>query len=562
MQAVEGMNETLDPVSRPSLPGVFSHAELEAMRACRVLIIDDELPNVQLLERVLSRGGFQNFISTTDSREVAHLFRDFDPDLVLTDWLMPEVNGLAVVALVRAAIASDDYLPIVVLTADITLAAKKQALAAGATDFLTKPFDQIEVLLRIQNLLKARLSHLTILRQNAALEESVRNRTLELERALTELRSTQSQVIQQERLAALGAMAGGIAHDFNNALSIIMGFSEILLRDLETGLRKEVAAPQLTTILTAAEDAATIVHRLREFYRPDATSEQRLPVDVNELIEQAAGLTQPRWQTDALANGRTIEMVIDPGKIPCILADAGELRELLINIIFNAADALPQGGRITLRTRPEEKGILLTISDTGTGMSPEVRRRCLEPFFTTKGERGTGLGLSMVFGIVQRHQGSIDIESEPGKGTTFALRLPAAGVVSVEMRAAPQQHQNPLQILVVDDQPILRELLCEYLQGDLHTVESAGSAREALEKFAAGSFDLVITDQVMSEMNGDELATAIKEVDPNTPVILLTGYVGDTTADRDSPSAIDLVLSKPLSRADLRRGLAQVMHAS
>ena len=536
-----------------------NHATPDAVQACKILIIDDEEPNVWLLKRVLTRAGFENLISTTDSREAAALFAGFQPDLVLTDWLMPGVDGCAVIGQLRALMATDDYLPIVVLTADITPQTRRRALTAGATDFLTKPFDQIEVLLRIRNLLTARLSHLLIQTQNATLEESVRQRTIELERALTELKRSQKQVIQQERLAALGTMAGGIAHDFNNALSIIMGFGEVLLRDTEQGLTRENATLPITTILTAAEDAAKIVHRLRAFYRPDETEEQRLPVDLNQLIGQAISLTQPRWQTEATAGGRTITIATDPGEIPCIAGDAAELRELLTNLIFNAVDALPQGGAITLRTRPEGAHVVLEISDTGTGMSEDVRLRCLEPFFSTKGRNGTGLGLSMVFGIIHRHAGTIAIESAPGQGTTFALRLPAATAGSATPPDAVPASNGSLRVLVVDDQPILCQLVCEHLQDDLHTVETALSGSAALEKFRAAYFDLIVTDHVMAEMTGEQLAIAIKKLNPKIPVILLTGYAGDARDGRPYSAAIDLVLAKPLSRAALRQALAKVM---
>jgi DNA-binding response OmpR family regulator len=306
---MEAAAATLGPAPGLPRPG----ADPDAVRACKILIIDDEEPNVRLLERVLARAGFENFIGTTDSREAAALFTDFQPDLVLTDWLMPVVDGCAVLEQLRALTATDDYLPIVVLTADITPPTKRRALAAGATDFLTKPFDQIEVLLRIQNLLASCLSHLVIRAQNATLEASVRQRTIELERALVEVRHTQKQVIQQERLAALGTMAGGIAHDFNNSLSIIMGFGELLLRDARHGLTPENATRSITILLNAAEDAARIVRRLREFHRPDDSDEERIPVDLNQLIEQAIALTQPRWQTEATAGGRAIEITIERG---------------------------------------------------------------------------------------------------------------------------------------------------------------------------------------------------------------------------------------------------------
>ena len=559
---METLNDPLEIASISRFPATFTGCEFDAVHACKILIIDDEEPNVLLLERVLARAGFENFISTSDSSEAVALFADFQPDLVLTDWLMPGVDGCAVIEQLRKMTATDDYLPIVVLTADITSQAKKRALTAGATDFLTKPFDQVEVLLRLQNLLKARLSHLVIQVQNANLEESVRQRTIELERALADLSQSHRQIIQQERLAAFGTMAGGIAHDFNNALSIIMGYGEMLLDDLGNGLTRDNATLPITTILTAAEDAATIVHRLREFYRPDETEEHREPTDLNKIVEQSISLTQPRWQTGSAANGQTIDVTRDLGVIPPISGDAAELREVLTNLIFNAVDALPEGGTISVATWHEAGTVILKVSDSGMGMTEDVRQHCLEPFFSTKGKRGTGLGLSMVFGIIQRHGGAIDIESEPGKGAAFVLRLPAC---NMEAETAPDVlagSNGPLRVLVVDDQPILCQLVCEHLQGDLHSVQTALSGNDALEKFRGSEFDLVITDHVMTGMNGEQLAGKIKEINPNIPVILLTGYQSDFASNEQYSDAIDLVLEKPLCRADLRNALVRVMSAT
>ncbi|MFN2509224.1 MAG: response regulator [Chthoniobacterales bacterium] len=541
--------------SLPPIPGVDSDP---ALQSARILIIDDEMPNVRLLERILERARFQNVRSTTDSREVERIFQEFQPDLVLTDWVMPHVDGAAVIGQIRELIGSDDYLPVVVLTADVTQQTKERALRAGATDFLTKPFEHLEVLLRIGNLLQARSAHLQIQEQNAALEESVRLRTGELERALEELKGTQKQVIQQERLAALGAMAGGIAHDFNNSLCAIVGFSELLLHEAEHGLTKEAATPPLTNILTAAEDASQIVHRLAEFYRPSETDERRLPINLNTLVEQAITLTAPRWQVQSIAAGREVLIETDLREIPTIAGSSGEIREVLTNLIFNAVDAMPDGGTITFATRAEDGAVLLQISDTGTGMTEEVRTRCLEPFFTTKGESGTGLGLAMVFGIVQRHGGTIALESTLGLGTSFAFRFPTAQSQSArEVSAAEETIERTLHVLVVDDQPILRQLLCDYLENDLHTAEAAATGEEALEKFHGGAFDLVITDQIMAEMNGYELAAELKALKPDVPVILLTGFV-DSESEPEPGEGVDLVVGKPISRAALRSALARV----
>jgi CheY-like chemotaxis protein len=301
------------------------------------------------------------------------------------------------------------------------------------------------------------------------------------------------------------------------------------------------------------------VHRLREFYRPGEKEEQRLPVDLNKLLEQAVLLTQPRWQTEATAQGRTISVTTAPGNIPFVTGDPAELREALTNLIFNAVDALPDGGVIALATRVDGQAVVLTIHDTGFGMSEEVSQHCLEPFFTTKGERGTGLGLSMVFGILQRHGGSIAINSKPGEGTTFALRLPATDPKTLTNSELLPRAHLPLRILVVDDEPIFCQLLCDSLQQDLHTVEIAVSAKEALEKFRASNFDLVITDRIMAGITGDRLAATIKKINPDMPIILLSGYTDAAGADADYSDVVDIVVQKPASRAALRRAFARAM---
>ena len=521
----------------------------------RILIIDDEGANVLLLERMLRAERFAHLTSTTDSRDAVRLFEEFQPDLVLTDWMMPHVDGFAVIQQLRALIASDDYLPILVLTADVTQTTRQAALAAGATDYLTKPFDRIEVLLRISNLLTTRFSHLRIQQQNASLEQHVRERTIALERALEELRTTQQHVIQQERLAALGTMAGGIAHDFNNALSIILGYGELLLREAEEGLTRADVEAALKMIITAAEDGANIVHRLHEFHRPGDSGDLRIPLDLNGLIEQAVTLTRPRWHTQSLAAGHPITITTELVPIPAVLGDAAELREAFANLIFNAVDAMKErGGSIAIRTRADQKNVTLQIADTGTGMTEEVRARCLEPFFTTKGDRGTGLGLAMVFGIIQRHAGTIDIASTPGAGTTFTLQFPAEALSGETSVATAAAAGRPLHILLVEDQPVLCDLLSQYLTRDCHTVDTASDGKAALEKYATGKYDVVITDQAMPQMNGAQLAAELKRINPAQRIVLLTG-VGE--ADLDRTPAIDVLVRKPVSLAALRQALVQ-----
>jgi signal transduction histidine kinase len=467
-------------------------------------------------------------------------------DAVLLDLNLPDSQGLDTF---RRTHTQAPAVPIVVLTGlhDEALAVK--AVREGAQDYLVKG--------EVEGSLLVRALRYAMERKRA--EEDLRESNRLLEEALAELKATQRQVLQQERLRALGQMASGIAHDFNNALSPVLGFSELLLDRPGNLDNKEKVTRYLQMINTAALDAANVVRRLREFYRSREENEILLPIKLNELVEQAINLTQPRWKDQALASGITIRIETDLKPLPLVAGNEAELREVLTNLIFNAVDAMPEGGTITLRTRADVEHVALEVSDTGIGMTDEVRQRCLEPFFSTKGERGTGLGLAMVYGIIQRHHGTLLIESEPGQGTSIIIRLPVQMEQKGEVRGQDEERPSRrLQILVVDDEPQVREVVTEYLTGDGHSVETATNGREGLEKFLAGWFDVVVTDQGMPEMSGDQLAGAIKRVAPKKPVILLTGFGDLMIAAGDRPSGVDIILSKPVTLNALRQALAKV----
>ncbi len=524
----------------------------------RILIVDDEPANVRLLERILEISGCTQVRGITDSRQTLPVFYEFAPDIILLDLNMPHFDGFAIMKQLTTAASADEYLPVLVLTADVTAETKRRALAGGARDFVTKPLDHSEVLLRIKNLLENRFLHLEMQRQNSVLEEQVCERTARLEEALNDLRSTQEQVVKQERLRALGMMAGGIAHDFNNALTMMLGYGELLQPWLrEHGSARELA--YLNHIVSAAQDATHVVSRLREFYRPAENNEIRVPVDLNEVAAQVVSLTSPKWKSRSLAEGVQIEVLTELREIPPVAANAAELREVLTNLIFNAVDAMPEGGSVTISTLLLDEGVALTVTDTGSGMTESERERCLEPFFTTKGERGTGLGLAVVYGIVQRHGGTIEIASEKGVGTTFAIHLPSTTLVAKTEVLVEAPYGHTLRVLVVDDQEIICELIAEHLASDGHTTASAANGHEALQLFRTSTYDLVLTDQSMPMMNGAQLGSAIKALSPSTPVILLTGFGDEMMALGGRPPGVDLVLGKPISHADLRRAICQAM---
>lgn len=256
----------------------------------------------------------------------------------------------------------------------------------------------------------------------AALEESNHR----LREIIGQLQQSQQQVIRQERLRAFGEMAGEIAHDFNNALSQILGYVSLLLEIHPEDLRDPAkVGAYLAAMQMAAEDAASIVRRLGTFYRQPAPAGFS-PLDLNAVIRQAVALTEPRWRYAPSSTGTTIRVQTPLGAIPSVIGDGAQLREVFTNLIFNAVEALPRGGIIEIRTRHEEGWVIAQVVDTGVGMDEETRQRCLEPFFTTKGERGSGLGLSIAREILQRHQGSIEVASQVGQGTVFTIRLPGA----------------------------------------------------------------------------------------------------------------------------------------
>lgn len=394
-------------------------------------------------------------------------------------------------------------------------------------------------------------------RAEVELKESNRR----LEDALRELQQTQQQIVQQERLRALGQMASGIAHDFNNALSPILGFSELLLASPDQLADRARVRQYLQLMNTGAKDAAVVVSRLREFYRHRDQGDPEIPVDLEQVVSEASALTQPKWKDQALARGITIALVTDLQDVPPVRGNPAEIRELLTNLIFNAADAMPEGGIITVSTRREGDQVVLEVSDTGTGMTGEIRRRCLEPFFSTKGERGTGLGLSMVHGIVSRHGGSLDVKSAPGEGTTIRVAFPVATEdPAAQTAAARGVGPSPRQrVLLVDDEPMIREVVTEYLKLDGHVVHQAASGQDALKEFRTQEFDVVITDRAMPGMNGDQLAVALKRMRPDMPVILLTGFGDMMEAGGERPTGIDVILAKPPTLAAVRQGLVDAL---
>jgi len=387
-----------------------------------------------------------------------------------------------------------------------------------------------------------------------------------LQNAYEDLRQTQQNVMQQERLRVLGQLASGIAHDINNALSPASLYTQLLL-ERDSSLSPQ-AKSHLLVIQGAIHDVAQTVARMKDFCRQREPQRAHGAVTLNRLIEQVVDLTRARWNDMPQERGVVIRAHTDlAADLPSIVGAENEIRDALANLILNAVDAMPQGGTLTLRTRAIEPAqVCVEVIDTGIGMDEATRTRCLEPFFTTKGERGTGLGLAMVYGMLERHSGEVQIESERGKGTSIRLIFPrkvTATSGSNVSEVFPVLPARSLRILFVDDDPIVLKSLRDTLEQDGHTVVTANGGREGIEAFRTAQeggepFAVVVADLGMPYVDGRTVAVAVKATAPRAPVILLTGWGHRLLEEKDVPPGVDRVLSKPPKLAALRRALAEV----
>jgi signal transduction histidine kinase/ActR/RegA family two-component response regulator len=388
----------------------------------------------------------------------------------------------------------------------------------------------------------------------------------DLKEAYAELRRTQHSAGQQERLRALGQMASGIAHDINNALSPVLTFSEMILKEDELSLNSR---KRLKHIQTAGEDIARLVARMRDFYRRRTSHDELAEVNVRDVVEQVVELTRPRWKDMAQRSGATIrvETRVDP-EVPTVHSEEMELREALTNLVLNSVEAMPNGGTITISAsiteRAQKRQLVLQVADTGVGMSEYVQKRCLEPFFSTKDLRGgSGLGLAMVYGVMERHKGTIEIDSQEGHGTRVRLCFSLTESKRTTVPALPlATHCQPLRILCIDDEPVLREMLEQVLLSNGHQVAVASDGQEGIDAFKREQnghdpFDVVITDLGMPGMDGLDVARRVRAFSPRTPIILLTGWGTLLGEDAAEAATFDAILSKPARVPELMSALAK-----
>jgi GAF domain-containing protein/ActR/RegA family two-component response regulator/anti-sigma regulatory factor (Ser/Thr protein kinase) len=372
----------------------------------------------------------------------------------------------------------------------------------------------------------------------------------QLKQTLRELKQAQDQIIQAEKLRAMGEMASGVAHDFNNVLAVILGNIQLLLHQLNH-LGLEEVRERLKTIEQSSKDGAETVRRIQEFTGKRRDKEFS-SLSMNELITDVVNITQPRWKDQTQKKGIQIALSQKLGKIPLMLGNPSELREVLTNIIFNAVDAMPHGGQITISTQCQtDDWVEVRIADTGIGMTEEVKKRVFDPFFTTKGVTNSGLGMSVSYGIVKRHGGEILIETESGKGTTFILHLPTGyGEEKVEekvLKRKPVEEVRSARILVIDDEESVRKILSQMLKAKGYEVVVASDGEEGIEKFKKEKFDLVLTDLGMPRISGWEVGKTLKRIEPKVPVAMITGWGVELNKEKMNESGIDLIVPKPFN---------------
>src|SRR6266403_5696687 len=507
----------------------------------RILVVDDEPANVRLLERMLAEGGYRQVKSTTDSRQVLGLYAEFQPDLILLDLMMPHLDGIAVIQ--RLHIPEDVFLPILVLTADATSDAKKRALEAGAKDFLTKPFDRLEVMLRIRNLLDTRSLYVDLDRHNRSLEQVVAERTQRL--------------VQSEKVATMGSLLAGVAHELNNPLTVLSAQAQLLNETQDPALRARA-----TKIRQAAERCVRIVRNFLAFAR------QRAPERSPTLLGDVVGGTLELLAYELRVDGVEVAVDLAPD-LPVLWVDPHQLHQVLVNLVANAHHALrrhppPRRVAVVARHDARRRRVRLEITDTGPGIPPDVRAKIFEPFFTTKpvGE-GTGLGLSLCRDIVTDHHGTIEVDSEPGRGTTFVVELPVETPPRgpAKSAAAAPPAARPGRVLIVDDEPTVAEALSEAIRREGHEVDIVGNGAEALDRLAARSYDLIVSDTKMPVLDGESFYRELGQRHPalRERIVFLTGDVLGREKRVFLEGTGAPFLTKPCDLDELRRVIARLL---
>jgi two-component system cell cycle sensor histidine kinase/response regulator CckA len=376
-----------------------------------------------------------------------------------------------------------------------------------------------------------------------------------ISRDVTEHKRIEEQLLQTEKLRAVGEMASGVAHDFNNALAAILGNTQLLLYTTHDEELKET----LKIIEKVAKDSSQTIRRLQDFTRK-RVDQELFKVNINAIIKDSMEMTKPKWKDEPESRGIRIEMVSNLKEIPSVSGNASELREVITNMIFNAIEAMPEGGKIEICTFKKRRSVFIQISDSGIGIAEEAERKIFEPFFTTKPFTNTGLGLSMSYGIIKRFGGEIEVESKVGQGTTFTIILPIGGEEKEEaVSPQPTKKGREAHILVIDDDEFVRNVLSRTFAQANHQVTLAESGEKGIELFKKGKFDIVLTDLGMPGMSGWEVCRGIKEISPHTPIGMITGWGVEKNRNEVEECGLDFFISKPFDFNQILNVISETM---
>ena len=371
---------------------------------------------------------------------------------------------------------------------------------------------------------------------------------------ITEHKKMEKALLQSEKLKSIGAITAGISHEFNNLLAIISGNIQLLEEDYKDD---KVLADALRIIMKAADDGAEIAGNMLKFTKTSPDTKEFVSFDIRDLIRHSIDFTKPRWQNEALAGG--IDYRIDTegmGRVPSIMCNPAEIREVFINIINNALDAMPGGGKISFGTWSDNEIVFVNVTDDGDGISDNVKKNIFDPFFTTKGVEGTGLGMSIVYGIVTRHSGKIEVDGELGKGTAFTMQFP----VTIKRRrvikiSAPEQKTNEksLRILVIDDEESMRDILNQFLSKGGHDVKTTDNGVNVINMIEGERFDLVLCDIAMPNICGYDVVKSLNGLKKRPKIGIISGWSGSLASMADKGLTVDFFLKKPFKHEALAK---------
>lgn len=516
-----------------------------------ILLVDDEVTMLSAMSQLLTNLGFKRVVKVHNSELLPALLTKVMPDVVITDLVMPKVDGFAVMDLLRARTDSDGFLPVLVLTGNATEENKRRAYAAGATDFLAKPFAPYEFLPRLRNLIRLRLQAVALREQAAIAETRADEQAAEIENAIATASAAGQQLVQQERIRAFEAMAAGLGQELEGPLATVVRTVEPLLQEEQRQGRSARLEP-LLAIHTAGRRAQQTLSALRAFQRGRDESDDYKPVNLRAVMAAALKVAEAKWIARFAPFQHPIRVSLHLGQVPEVRGSAAELQEAMIHLLLNAAEAMPTGGVMEIVTEWREETATVIVKDHGEGMGDATRRHCLDPFFTTKGGIGGGLGLPAVLGIVRRHEGRLEFDSERGRGTTFRIHLPILKTVASVI--APRR-----RVLVVGEDEHVTQLAIRHVASSNGAVDTARDGRDALLKLNERSYDAIITRQRMAGMSGVEMAREIRLRGHRTPIVLLTDFVLSEFPPRD---LIHSMLRKPVGDEVIAHALASCLDLS